>query len=311
MAPLLTALVPFLVLPALLAVLGADAALPFAGFALAVLLLVPAAQLVIGLARLPILCLGGIAALGAAAMPLLIFDRDWQPAVALAAAPLIGLIAGVLLWRLLHGLGPALVAAVTLPLLLALSVLPAVTAESDRNLPGFALEPILLLPVGVVLVLLVVVRRFLASPAAQLHEAAAVADLPAAGLGLDQRAVPLTACLLAGALSAIGGALMALGPAPIITVDARDWVALSLALAVIGRLGGGRLGAALLASVPLLLLPKLSVALAPSFVDLTLAAALGALVLQLLIRGDGSPSWRPPAPTTAGTTLATSRLAER
>ena len=44
-------------------------------------------------------------------------------------------------------------------------------------------------------------------------------------------------------------------------------------------------------------MPKLTVALAPSFVDLTLAATLVALVLQLLIRGDGSPSWQPPAPT--------------
>ncbi len=311
MAPLLTALVPFLLLPALLAALGSPAALPFAGFAVAVLLLVPAAQVVIGLARLPILCLGGIAALGASAMPLLIFDLDWRPAIALAASPLLGLVAGGLLWLLVRGLSQALVAALTLPLLLALAVLPAVTADSDRNLPGFALEPMLLLPVGVALVLLLAVRQFLASPAARLHEAAALAALPADGLGLDGRAVALTACLLAGALSAIGGALMALGPAPIITVDAGDWVALSLALAVIGRLGGIRLGAALLASLPLLLMPKLTVALAPSFLDLTLAATLLALVLQLLIRGDGSPSWQSPAPTAASTGLATPRLAER
>lgn len=311
MAPLLTALVPFLVLPALLAVLGSESALPFASFALAILLLVPASQLVIGLARLPILCLGGIAALGAAAMPLLIFDLDWSPAIALAAAPLIGLTAGGLLWLLLRGLGPALVAAVTLPLLLALSVLPAVTAEPDLNLPGLTLEPMLLWPLAVALALLLLVRQFLTSPASRLHEAAALADLPVDGLGLDRQTIALTACLLAGALAAIGGALMALGPAPIITVNAGDWVALSLALAVIGRLGGIRLGAALLAAVPLLLLPKLSVALAPSFVDLTLAATLAAFVLQLLIRGDGSPSWRPPASSTAGTTLVTPRLAER
>lgn len=311
MAPLLTALVPFLLLPALLAVLGSHSALPFASFAVAILLLVPAAQVVIGLARLPILCLGGIAALGASAMPLLIFDLDWRPAIALAFAPLLGLVAGGLLWLLVRGLGQALVAACTLPLLLALAVLPAITADPDHNLPGFALEPMLLLPVGVALVLLLAVRQFLASPAARLHEAAASAALPADGLGLDGRAVTLTACLLAGALSAIGGALMALGPAPIITIDAGDWVALSLALAAIGRLGGIRLGAALLAALPLLLMPKLIVALAPSFVDLTLTATLMALVLQLLIRGDGSPSWQPPAPTAAATGLVTPRLAER
>jgi hypothetical protein len=83
MAPLLTALVPFLLLPALLALLGHADALAFAGFDAGLFFLVMAARVAIGVARLPLLCLGGLAALGAAAMPLFTLDLGWPTAVAL------------------------------------------------------------------------------------------------------------------------------------------------------------------------------------------------------------------------------------
>ena len=231
MAPLLTALVPFLLLPALLAALGSPAALPFAGFAVAVLLLVPAAQVVIGLARLPILCLGGIAALGASAMPLLIFDLDWRPAIALAAAPAArpdrrrpALASGA---RPQPGAGGRADAAAAAG--------AGRAAGGDRRCRPQ--------PAGLRARSRCCSCRsawrwscssWFASFWRHLQHGCTrqprSATLPADGLGLDSRAVALTACLLAGALSAIGGALMALGPAPIITVDA-------------ARLGGALLGA--------------------------------------------------------------------
>jgi ABC-type branched-subunit amino acid transport system permease subunit len=311
MAPLLTALVPFLLLPALLALLGHASAVPYSVFALAVLLLVPAAQLAVGLARLPILCLGGIAALGAATVALLAVDLGLAGSQALASAPLAGLAAGALLWLAIRGLTPPLIAAVTLALLPALAVLPALASAALLPAGSAPASLPLLLPLAVTLALLLLIHRFVTSPAARLHEAAAAAALPLDCIGLDRRAVELTAMLLAAALAALAGGLLALGAWPVITADPTDWVALSLALAAIGRLGGNRLGAALLAALPLALLPKLTVALAPSFVDLTLAAALAALILHLVIRGDGSPSWLGGPRPVAGALLTPARLAGR
>ena len=292
MAPLLTALAPFLLLPALLAGLAHPAALPFAGFAAGLLLLTVAAQLVIGIARLPLLCLGGFAAAGACSMPLLTVDLGWPAAAALAATPLLGMALGGLVWLVIRGLAAAVAATLSLALLLGLASLPAVTAAPDL---GLAIDGFLALPLLAVGVLLLAARRFAGSPVARLHEAASLARLPADGLGLDLGTFRATALVLAAAVAAAGGGVLVSGPAPVIGVDPSDWVALSLALFAIGRLGGVRLGGALLAALPLALLPKLTVILAPHFIDLTLAAALVAIVLQLVVRADGSPAWQPPS----------------
>jgi hypothetical protein len=66
------------------------------------------------------------------------------------------------------------------------------------------------------------------------------------------------------------------------------WAALAVALFAIGRLGGARFGGCLLAALPLALLPRLTVTLSPAFGDLTLAMALAALLLQAVVRRDGS-----------------------
>jgi ABC-type branched-subunit amino acid transport system permease subunit len=308
MAPLLTALIPFLLLPALLAVLGHAAAPAFGGFAAALFLLVVAARIAIGVARLPLLCLGGIAALGAAAMPLVSQQLGWPPAAALAVVPAAGLLAGILVWLLIRDMAPVVSASLTLLVLLLLAALPAITADVDLPMP--ALDGTLLWPLGVAAILLVLAERFAASPLVRLHEAAREAGLPLAGLGVDPGLLQVVACLLAGALAALGGALLGLGPVPVIGIAAADWATLSIACFAIGRLGGIRLGGALLAALPLALLPKLIVTIAPGFVDLTLAAALAASCLHLVVRRDGSPAWRGSAETPP-LGIGAPRLAER
>jgi hypothetical protein len=309
MAPLLTALVPFLLLPALLALLGHADALAFGGFAAGLFFLVVAARIAIGVSRLPLLCLGGMAALGAATMPLITLHLDWPAAVALAAVPAAGLLAGLFVWLLIRGLGPVLSASLTLLALLPLAILPAMTADIGMPLP--ALDGALSWPLAMAAGLFLLAERFAASPLIRLHEAAREAGLPLSGLGVDPAILQAVACLLAGALAAMGGALLGLGPAPVIGAAATDWITLSIACFVIGRLGGTRLGGALLAALPLALLPKLTVIIAPGFVDLTLAAALAAACLHLVIRRDGSLALQRPAETPSPIGVGAPRLAER
>jgi len=310
MAPLLTALAPFLLLPALLAGLGHPAAPAFAGYAAGLFLLAVAALLAIGIARLPVFCLGGFAAAGAGLMPLLTLDLEWPTAAALAVTPLLGAGLGGLVRLSIRGLDAVVAAALLLALLLGLASLPAMTTEPGQTGPALDLDGWLLLPLGVTAALLLAARRFADSVIVRLHEAAVLARLPADGIGLELGTLRAVALVLAASIATLGGGVLALGPATMVGIDPADWVALSLALFAIGRLGGGRLGAALLAALPLALLPKLTVALAPQFVDLTLAAALVAIVLQLLVRADGSPAWQPPAPTLGGS-LGQSRLGEQ
>ncbi len=295
MAPLLLALLPFLALPTLLAVAGHGAALPFAGFAVGLFLLVVAARIAIGVARLPLLCLGGLGAAGAASMPLMIVDLDWSPAVALAVVPVVGLGLAGLLWAVLRASGRTVAMALSLLALLPLAVLPSLTFDADANLPAPGLNAGLAWPVGVGVLLLVIAQRFAAAPVVRLHEAAREAGLPLDGQGLDLRLWRALALVLAAAIATMGGGLLALGPFPVIGADPFDWAALSIALAAIGRLGGVRLGAALLAALPLALLPKLITTIAPGFLDLTLAVALAALAMQLVVRPDGSLAWQPAA----------------
>lgn len=300
MAPFLTALAPFLLLPALLAALGHPASLPFAGFSGGLALLTLAALIGIGIARLPLVCLGGFAAMGASLMPVLTLDLGWPTAAALATTPLFGLILGGLVWLAIRGQAFIVAAGLLLALLLGLASLPSITTEPGLELAGLGLDGFLLLPLLTAALLLWAAARFAGAAMARLHEAAVLARLPADGLGLDLAAFRATAAMLGAATATLGGGLLALGPAPLVGSDASDWVALSLALLAIGRLGGVRLGGALLAALPLALLPKFTVVLAPHFIDLTLAAALAALVLQLIIRPDGSAAWQPPSSAFAG-----------
>ena len=310
MAPVLTALAPFLLLPAALAGLGHPAAPVFALYVLALLLATVAALLAIGIARLPVVCLGGFAAAGAGIVPVLTSGLLWPTAAALAVAPLAGLALGGLAWLLIRSVSGNAAAALLLALLLGLASLPALTIDPGATLAWPAIDQFLLLPALAVLVLLLAARRFARSAAARLHEAAVHARLPVDGLGLEQGAFRATALILAAGTAALAGGILALGPAPIVGSEPGEWVALSLALFAIGRLGGNRLGAALLAALPLALLPKLTVVLAPHFVDLTLAAALAALVLQLIVRADGSAAWQPPGRHLDGS-LGQPRLAEQ
>lgn len=300
MAPLLLALLPFLLLPSLLVLLGHAAALSFTSFTIGLLLLALAAQIAIGLARLPFLCLGGIAALAAAAMPLLLLDLGWDAAAAATLAPVLGVLAGLGLWLPLRRLAPLAIAVVSLAALLALAALPAVTAETDGNLPAMTAGPGLALFLSAIGLLCLLGWRFAVSPAARLHEAALESGLAPAGIGLDLDAFRLTAILVATALAAMGGAILALGSAPVIGIAAGDWATLSLATFAMGRLGGGRFGGTLLAALPLLLLPKFTAAIAPGFGDPTLAAVLAAFVLHLVVRHDGSPAWRAASPARGG-----------
>ncbi len=300
MAPLLTALAPFLLLPILLAAIGHPAFLPFAGFSGGLALLTVAALIGIGIARLPLVCLGGFAAMGASLMPILTVDLGWPTAAALATTPLLGLILGGLVWLAIRGQAGVVATALLLALLLGLASLPSVTTEPDLELAGLGIDAFLLLPLLASTLLLSATARFAGATMARLHEAAVLARLPADGLGLDLAAFRATALLLAAATATLGGGILAVGPAPLISSDANDWVALSLALFAVGRLGGVRIGGALLAALPLILLPKFTVLLAPHFVDLTLAAALAALILQLIVRPDGSPAWQPPSTAFTG-----------
>lgn len=313
MAPLLTAFAPFLLLPALLAGLGHPAALPFAGFSGGLALLAVAALVGIGIGRLPLVCLGGFAALGASLMPLLTIDLGWPAAAALTAIPLAGLILGGAVWLSVRGLARVVATALLLALLLGLASLPALTTDLALapagldELGGLALEALALLPVLVLSLLLLAAARFRSSTVARLHEAAVQARLPADGLGLELAAFHAWTIMLAAGIATLAGGILALGATPIIGIAPSDWVALSLSLFAIGRLGGVRLGGTLLAALPLALLPKLTVVLAPQVIDLTLAAALAALVLQLIIRPDGSPAWQPTQAPFAGSARLTER----
>lgn len=323
MAPLLTAFAPFLLLPALLAGLGHPAALPFAGFSGGLALLAVAALVGIGIGRLPLVCLGGFAALGASLMPLLTIDLGWPAAAALTAIPLAGLILGGAVWLSVRGLARVVATALLLALLLGLASLPALTTDLALapagldELGGLALEALTLevgafdalalLPVLVLSLLLLAAARFRSSTVARLHEAAVQARLPADGLGLELAAFHAWTIMLAAGIATLAGGILALGATPIIGIAPSDWVALSLSLFAIGRLGGVRLGGTLLAALPLALLPKLTVVLAPQVIDLTLAAALAALVLQLIIRPDGSPAWQPTQAPFAGSARLTER----
>ncbi len=311
MAPLLTAILPFLLLPVLLALAGNPGALPLAGYAGGLFLLVVAAQLAVGVARLPLLCLGGLGALGAAAMPLLTLDLGWSTALALAGVPALGFVAAGLLWLLLRRLGDLVAAALSLLVLLPLAVLPAITADPDLNLASPGPPVLLIWPLAVATLLVATGQRFAASPVVRLHEATREAMLPLDGQGFDPALVRVVALALAGAVAAMGGGLLALGPAPVVGSAPTDWATLSIALFAIGRLGGTRLGAALLAALPLALMPKLITAIAPGFVDLTLAAALAAIALNLLVRRDGTPAWRPAVDAPSSQGLPARRLAER
>jgi ABC-type branched-subunit amino acid transport system permease subunit len=199
----------------------------------------------------------------------------------------------------------------TLLFLLPLAVLPSVTADIDVDLPLPILDGTLIWPIATAAGLFLLAERFAASPVVRLHEAAREAALPLAGLGVDPAILQAVACLLAGALAAMAGALLSLGPGPVIGAAAADWVTLSIACFAIGRLGGIRMGGALLAALPLALLPKLIVTVAPGFVDRTLAAALAATCLHLVVRRDGSPAWRGPADALSPIGLGAPRLAER
>ncbi len=283
------ALAPCLVLPALLALLGVPGAAAFAGFTAGLVLLVLAAHIAIGVLRLPILCLAGLAAAGAAFVQALIGPAGLQAWVALGLAPVLGTALGALLGFLLRRRDESRTALFTLGCMLPLAVLPQLAAPGVTGSDGGGIvltDALLLVPI--VGLLAGLARLFAHSRLATLAAAATAAALPLEATGLDAAGWRITGLGLAGAIAATAGAVMLIGPAPAATMTVDGWVALAIALLAVGRLGGARFGGCLLAALPLALLPRLTVTLSPAFGDLTLAMALAALVLQAVVRRDGS-----------------------
>lgn len=278
------ALAPYIVLPGLLVVAGLPGAAAFTGFTAGLVLLVLAAHIAVGVLRLPLLCLGGLAALGVAFVQALTGLAGLEPWMALALVPLLGLALGALLGLALRRQGEAGTALLTLALVLPLATLPQIPALQGG---GIAVAPAVVL-IPLVVLLAVLARLFAGSRLAGLASAATSAGLRLEAAGVDAAGWRLIGLCLAGAIAATAGGVMLVGPAPAAAMTIDGWVALAMALFAIGRLGGARFGGCLLAALPLALLPRLTVTLSPAFGDLTLAMALAALVLQAVVRRDGS-----------------------
>ena len=284
------ALAPYLVLPALLALLGVHGAGAFAGFTAGLVLLVLAAHIAIGVLRLPILCLAGLAAAAAAFVQALIGPAGLAAWAALGLAPLLGIALGALLGFLLRRRDESQTALLTLACMLPLAVLPQLVAPgatgSDAGGRIALIDALLLVPV--IGLLAGLARLFAHSRLTGLAAAATAASLPLDATGLDAAGWRIAGLGLAGAVAATAGAVMLIGPAPATTMTIDGWIALAIGLFAVGRLGGARFGGCLLAALPLALLPRLTVTLSPAFGDLPLAMALAALVLQAVVRRDGS-----------------------
>ncbi len=288
------ALAPYLVLPAVLLVLGQPQAATFTGFTAGLVLLVLATHVAVGVLRLPLLCLGGLAATGAAFVQALTGFTGLEPWVALGLVPVLGIGLGAALalfckWLAATGQEPA-IALLSLALLLPLAALPLATAPlvtgSDVG-GGIAFDDAIVL-VPIVSLLAVLARLFAGSRLAELALAAAASELRGEAAGLAVTGWRVTGLCLAAAIATTAGAVMLVGPAPAAPLTTEGWTALAIALFAIGRLGGARFGGCLLAALPLALLPQLTVTLSPAFADLTLAMALAALLLQAVVRRDGS-----------------------
>lgn len=288
------ALAPYLVLPAMLLVLGQPDAAAFTGFTAGLVLLVLAAHVAVGVLRLPLLCLGGLAAAGAAFVQALTGLAGLDSWLALAFVPVLGLGLGAalgLLCRWLTASGrESAIALLSLALLLPLATLPLavlpLVADGGRG-NGIAFDDAIVL-VPIVSLLAVLARLFAGSRLAELASAAAASELRGEAAGLDVAGWRTTGLCLAAALATTAGAVMLIGPAPAAPVTTEGWSVLAIALFAIGRLGGARFGGCLLAALPLALLPRLTVTLSPDFADFTLAMALAALLLQAVVRRDGS-----------------------
>ncbi|HRY24210.1 MAG: hypothetical protein H6852_05270 [Geminicoccaceae bacterium] len=283
------ALAPYLVLPAVLLALGLPQATAFTGFTAGLVLLVLAAHIAVGVLRLPFLCLGGLAAAGAAFVQALSGLAGLEPWAALAMVPALGLALGGafgLVLRWLPGDGEETgTALLSLALLLPLAALPLAAGGTRGD--GVAVEDAIVL-VPLLSLLAVLARLFAGSRLAELAAAAAAGGLRAEAAGLDLAGWRITGLCLAAAIATTAGAVMLIGPAPAASASMEAWAALAVALFAIGRLGGARFGGCLLAALPLALLPRLTVTLSPAFGDLTLAMALAALLLQAVVRRDGS-----------------------
>ncbi len=288
------ALAPYLALPAMLLVIGQPHAAAFTGFTAGLVLLVLAAHVAIGVLRLPLLCLGGLAAAGAAFVQVLTAVAGLEAWVALGLVPILGLGLGAalgLLGRWLTATGrESTIALLSLALLLPLATLPLavlpLAADAGRG-DGIAFDDAFVL-VPIVSLLAVLARLFAGSRLAELASAAAASELRGEAAGLAVADWRITGLSLATAIATTAGAVMLIGPAPAAPATPESWSALAIALFAIGRLGGARFGGCLLAALPLALLPRLTVTLSPVFADLTLAMALAALVLQAVVRRDGS-----------------------
>jgi hypothetical protein len=303
------ALAPYLVLPAVLLALGLPQAAAFTGFTAGLVLLVLATHIAIGVLRLPLLCLGGLAAAGAAFVQALAGLAGLEPWVALGLVPVLGIALGAALGLVLRWLaGPGeetRIAILSLALLLPLAALPLATGGIPGG--GVAVDDAIVL-VPILSVLAVLARLFAGSRLAELAAAAAACGLRFEAAGLAATGWRITGLCLAAAIATLAGAVMLVGPAPAASATMEGWAALAVALFAIGRLGGARFGGCLLAALPLALLPRLTVTLSPGFGDLTLAMALAALLLQAVVRRDGSLALLVrPAKSRAATPFAAAR----
>ncbi|MEZ5865285.1 MAG: hypothetical protein R3D25_14925 [Geminicoccaceae bacterium] len=253
------------------------------------MLLVLATHIAVGVLRLPLLCLGGLAAAGAAFVLALTGLAGLEPWLALAMVPVLGLVLGGALGLVLRWLAgdgeETRIALLSLALLLPLAALPL---AAGGTLGGRVAVDDAIVLVPILSLLAILARLFAGSRLAELALAAAAGGLRPEAAGLNVAAWRITGLCLAAAIATTAGAVMLVGPAPTAFPTTEGWAALAIALFVIGRLGGARFGGCLLAALPLALLPRLTVTLSPAFADLTLAMALAALVLQAVVRRDGS-----------------------
>ena len=272
---------PTLALMAIAAVLWPQAAEGVVAQGSALLLLLVAAHLLVGLAGLPFLGLGGLAVLGAILAGWLGGPAGTWPALVLS-----GVAGGLLLalaTPLLAGWGGQSVAGASLGFTAAVALVPWPAAGPTAGVPPVPAAAALALAVaGLVL-------------GDRLGRSTAGLAVAAAGQGAAEPLVPgpeglqLLPAAVAGLAAATAGAMLALSDPPAGRTLPSSALAISLGTFAAAGLAGRRgAGGVLLAGLPLLVAPSLAPAIWPEAADLRLvvpaAALLGFLILRALGR---------------------------
>lgn len=247
---------------------------------LAVTLLVASAYLAIDRAKLPLLCLGAVGTFSGWIAILAVSTFGIPMVLALALALMAGTAIGLGLHLLIHYLHDGIALAATTLALAGLSTLVPIDVGviGDGAGLGGMLAGILF-----VLAACVLVRRFEHSVLGAVLRVADHDAQMAQVLGLEIRNHRGRILVIACAMAGVAGPLLLMGAgvhAPI------DGLQLSLALlAIVVMAGPNAPGLAMVAAVPVLIMPRLGVWTIDGFPDLTLAVAALGIALTWILEG--------------------------